>query len=179
MGKQPSNFMKLKTLVLSILGICIIAAAAYAIFSPLAKRAELAEYENMQTLLPDTISTEPASHAPEPSVQNVPPVQSQPSTHSNQPPAPALAPVPTPTPAPSTPGYTTSEVALHSSASSCWTIINNEVYDLTSYVSKHPGGSSRILKICGKDGTALFEGQHQGESKPENILAGYKIGPLK
>jgi hypothetical protein len=97
----------------------------------------------------------------------------------NPTPTPTPAPAPTPTPVPVVEGYTTAEVALHASESSCWSIVNGNVYDLTSYIPKHPGGSSKIIRICGKDGSSAFEGQHGGESKPEKILASYKIGPLK
>lgn len=92
------------------------------------------------------------------------------------------APVPTPTPAPdtTTPGaYTSSQVAQHSTASDCWSVVNGLVYDLTSYVNKHPGGSKEIIRICGRDGSSSFDGQHSGESKPERILASYQIGTLK
>jgi len=32
--------------------------------------------------------------------------------------------------------------------------------------------------LCGIDGTSLFDGQHEGEPKPEQILAGYEVGVL-
>ena len=99
-----------------------------------------------------------------------------------QPSGPTSAPMP-PTgsggaPAPKV-GYTAAEVAAHGDASSCWTIIAGNVYDLTSFVGEHPGGERNILKICGKDGTAAFEGQHGGQSRPEATLAGFLIGPLR
>lgn len=50
---------------------------------------------------------------------------------------------------------TKAEVAKHSSASDCWTIIDGVVYDITSYVSRHPGGDE-ILRACGGDGSTLF-----------------------
>jgi cytochrome b involved in lipid metabolism len=49
---------------------------------------------------------------------------------------------------------------------------------LTAYISRHPGGAKNILRICGKDGTSTFEGQHGGESRPERTLEGYFIGSL-
>lgn len=90
-------------------------------------------------------------------------------------------PVPTPTtpvPTPSTveDGYTLADVRMHSSATSCWSVINGQVYDLTEFVSKHPGGEKRILRICGTDGTAAFEDEHGGDSKPESILVRYHLG---
>jgi Cytochrome b5-like Heme/Steroid binding domain len=92
-------------------------------------------------------------------------------------PAPTPAPAPTPTPAPT--GYTLSDVSAHSDISSCWTIINGSVYDVTAYITRHPGGQRNILKICGKDGTSLFESQHGGESRPESTLAQYRIGAYR
>lgn len=70
------------------------------------------------------------------------------------------------------------EVALHSSASDCWSIVNGNVYNLTSYVNSHPGGSGNIQSICGKDGTSSFKGQHNGEGKPNNTLSNFLLGAL-
>jgi cytochrome b involved in lipid metabolism len=75
--------------------------------------------------------------------------------------------------------YTTAQVAMHASAQSCWTIISGAVYDLTSWIQKHPGGSEAILKLCGKDGTTTFMNQHGGMEKQAAQLATFKIGTLK
>ena len=69
-------------------------------------------------------------------------------------------------------------VALLASASSCWTVIRGEVYDLTEWISKHPGGADKIIQLCGIDGTAKFVGQHGGSEKQETALATFKIGVL-
>ncbi len=53
---------------------------------------------------------------------------------------------------------TTAEVAQHTDKNSCWTIIDGNVYDVTSFISSHPGGD-RILEACGKDGSQLFASQ--------------------
>lgn len=71
------------------------------------------------------------------------------------------------------------EVTEANSASKCWTVVNGKVYDLTSFINKHPGGAQRILQLCGKDGTSAFENQHGGQPRPEQELAGLEIGPLK
>jgi cytochrome b involved in lipid metabolism len=86
----------------------------------------------------------------------------------------------TTTPAPTTPAktYTAADVATHNTTASCWSIINSKVYDLTSYISRHPGGSRNIMRICGVDGTSAFTGQHGGDSKPERTLAGFYLAPL-
>jgi cytochrome b involved in lipid metabolism len=73
---------------------------------------------------------------------------------------------------------TSEEVLKHSTSQDCWSVINFEVYDLTPYVSEHPGGADLINAICGKDGTATFSGEHAGASKPESTLAAFALGPL-
>ncbi|MFA7244708.1 MAG: cytochrome b5-like heme/steroid binding domain-containing protein [Candidatus Magasanikbacteria bacterium] len=75
--------------------------------------------------------------------------------------------------------YDLTQVASASNKEKCWSIINNNVYDLTSYIDKHPNGPKDILAICGKDGTNLFDSQHIGNRKVENILSQYKIGTFK
>ncbi len=81
-----------------------------------------------------------------------------------------------PTQAPGT--YTMTQISTHNSASNCWSAIAGSVYDLTAWVGKHPGGKEAIKKLCGKDGTALFEGQHGGMEKQAAVLATFKIGAL-
>ena len=74
--------------------------------------------------------------------------------------------------------YTIADVATHADTSSCWTVIRGEVYDLTSWVGKHPGGASAILKLCGVDGTAFFTNKHGGMEKQESLLTTFKLGEL-
>jgi cytochrome b involved in lipid metabolism/F0F1-type ATP synthase membrane subunit c/vacuolar-type H+-ATPase subunit K len=75
-------------------------------------------------------------------------------------------------------GLTATEVAKHNTGTDCWSVVGGNVFDLTSYVSSHPGGAAVIKAICGKDGSAAFAGQHSGASKPANVLASYKLGVL-
>jgi len=85
--------------------------------------------------------------------------------------------------------YSEQEVANHSSRNDCWTIINNKVYDLTTYIPRHQGGDE-ILRACGKNGTSLFEtrtdengrsigggGSHSAEA--ESILRTLQIGVIE
>lgn len=74
--------------------------------------------------------------------------------------------------------YKIADVALHANSSSCWTAINGNVYDVTSWISKHPGGSNAILSLCGHDGSDVFNGKHGGQARPESELANFKIGIL-
>lgn len=79
---------------------------------------------------------------------------------------------------PASSAITIEEVATHNTRESCWSMINGNVYDLTSWIPNHPGGERNILQLCGIDGSSLFNGQHGGSSRHETILAGFRIsGP--
>jgi len=82
------------------------------------------------------------------------------------------------TPASGGTGITAAVVAQHNSRTSCWTSINGSVYDLTSWIPKHPGGEQAILQLCGTDGSAKFNRQHGGDSAKESVLAGFRVGVL-
>jgi L-lactate dehydrogenase (cytochrome) len=36
---------------------------------------------------------------------------------------------------------TATELAKHSTPENCWMVVNNEVYDLTNFAPRHPGGA--------------------------------------
>lgn len=105
---------------------------------------------------------------------NTPPVKITPLIEEK--PTPVVIPTPVP-PGPTT--FTMSDIELHNNRTSCYTTIGRKVYDVTSYIDRHKGGASKILQICGKDGSSLFEGQHEGQMKPEQMLATFEIGILK
>jgi len=136
-------------------------------------------YANQSSNTPSTTSqntntvSNPVSSNTNPS-QNI-------STSSNPTATPIAKPTPTPVasqtpPASTTPSYSFMQVSSHSSASSCWTIIGNNVYDLTSWINQHPGGKQAILGLCGKDGTIAFEKQHGGQARPQSELKSFYIG---
>jgi len=51
-----------------------------------------------------------------------------------------------------------SEVEMHSTRETgVWFVIDNKVYDVTPWLSDHPGGGSILLRSAGKDVTKLFE----------------------
>ncbi|KNC49681.1 delta 6-fatty acetylenase [Thecamonas trahens ATCC 50062] len=71
--------------------------------------------------------------------------------------------------------YSASEVAQHGTMDDFWIIIHDEVYDITSFVSKHPGGPV-IEPYAGLDATDVFDAMH-----PEWVtkwLPPYRIGSL-
>lgn len=75
--------------------------------------------------------------------------------------------------------YSQEDVATHSTKEDCRTIVNDNVYDVTAYAPRHPGGPEKIYAICGKDGSSLFENKHGGQPKPEMMLKKLLKGALK
>ncbi len=41
-------------------------------------------------------------------------------------------------------------VAKHNTRDDCWIVIATRVYDVTDFLSKHPGGAGIIVKYAGK-----------------------------
>ena len=69
------------------------------------------------------------------------------------------------------------EIAKHNNASDCWSIIDGNVYNLTSWISQHPGGQAAIKSLCGIDGSVDFHAQHRTQAKPARELRAFLIGP--
>ena len=90
----------------------------------------------------------------------------------------APAPAPAQKPASTNLPLTLDEVKKHNSADDCWSIIDGNVYDLTNWVNSHPGGSSRITAICGKDGSSNFLGQHSNSNSAKSQLTRFELGKL-
>ncbi len=74
--------------------------------------------------------------------------------------------------------YSMIDIATHNTESSCWAAVNSSVYDLTTWVSRHPGGSRAIVSMCGTNATSKFEAQHGGSRAAQAALVLLKIGTL-
>ncbi len=75
--------------------------------------------------------------------------------------------------------YSMAEVSAHNNKADCWTAIGGNVYDVTPWIAKHPGGSDAIIYLCGIDGSAAFSDEHGTKKRPASELAAFKIGLLK
>lgn len=75
--------------------------------------------------------------------------------------------------------FSRNEISAHSTADDCWTIVGKNVYDVSSFVNRHPAGSQAIKEMCGKDASEEFLGEHGGQKEPEKWLATLKVGTLK
>jgi cytochrome b involved in lipid metabolism len=71
---------------------------------------------------------------------------------------------------------TAEEVAKHNNPSSAWLIVDDRVFDLTTYLAFHPGGDA-MVKWLGKDATKAFKGD-QHPSSAADVIEEYFIGNL-
>ena len=71
---------------------------------------------------------------------------------------------------------TLEEVQKHNKADDNWVILNGEVYNVTSYLSRHPGGSSYFLGPE-RDITAMVKAIHP-RVDIKKIIGKLKIGKL-
>ena len=70
-----------------------------------------------------------------------------------------------------------SEVKKHNKKDDAWTIIENKVYNISSWIPKHPGGEI-IMQAVGKDATQLFLNNNHPSYVKKTILPKYYIGNL-
>lgn len=112
---------------------------------------------------PTSIVENNGTNTPLPSTENGTPTSGNSSTSS---------------PVNTAPRLTMAEVAKHATVTSCYSAINGNVYDLTVWIGKHPGGARAIKGICGIDGSDGFNGKHGGQPQPASTIAKYLLGPL-
>ncbi|PNY24647.1 Aldolase-type TIM barrel [Tolypocladium capitatum] len=72
--------------------------------------------------------------------------------------------------------FDAAEVASHNTRDSCWVILYGDVYDVTDFIPAHPGGSSVILKLAGRDATADYDPVHPPGTLEENLKPEAKLG---
>lgn len=72
--------------------------------------------------------------------------------------------------------FTTSDLKKHNSADSPWIAVHGHVYDCTSFLKDHPGGTDSILINAGTDCTEEFEAIHSDKAK--QLLEPFRIGAL-
>lgn len=73
---------------------------------------------------------------------------------------------------------TLEEVRSHNTQTDCWTVVGESVYDVTSFVSRHPAGSPAIKEMCGKNASEDYLDEHSGQQEPEMWLEKLKIGTV-
>lgn len=73
--------------------------------------------------------------------------------------------------------YTMEQVLLHNTKEDAWIVIDDAVYDISSFIEKHPGGSAVLLKVMGVDSSEQFHavGHSRGAHR---MMEKYRIGKV-
>ncbi|KAL8357142.1 hypothetical protein RB598_002120 [Gaeumannomyces tritici] len=58
------------------------------------------------------------------------------------------------------PMLTPADLSRHQSSQDCWIAVHSKVWDVTDFLSEHPGGSAILLQYAGKDATAAYDDIH-------------------
>ncbi|MCC6433981.1 MAG: cytochrome b5 domain-containing protein, partial [Acidimicrobiales bacterium] len=78
-------------------------------------------------------------------------------------------------------GPTLADVAAHATSEDCWLAIGGNAYDVTAYLTDHPGGSRTITPFCGLEATEAFateDGRGEHSEEAVALLADYLVGAL-
>jgi cytochrome b involved in lipid metabolism len=69
------------------------------------------------------------------------------------------------------------ELGCHNTADSAWVSIQNTVYDVSKYLTYHPGGQAILLEVAGTDATDKFLEYHSFINH-QLILGKFAVGHL-
>jgi fatty acid desaturase len=70
------------------------------------------------------------------------------------------------------------EILRHNKKNDCWIIVRNDVYDISAFISSHPGGMDILLSRAGEDATSFFITRHAQSKQILRHLEKMKIGEL-
>jgi len=75
--------------------------------------------------------------------------------------------------------YTMETVKACAAQAAGLVVVDNNVYDLTEFEDKHPGGPKILKAYYGKDATRAFHGGvHKHTEVAMHLLQGYQVGRL-
>ena len=77
--------------------------------------------------------------------------------------------------------YTLAEVAEHDQLEDCWMVIENNVYDFSAYVPRHPAPPSVLQNWCGQEATEGMRTKGYGNNHSDaawEMMSEYRIGVL-
>ena len=73
---------------------------------------------------------------------------------------------------------THAELARHCTRASAWVAVDGEVYDITRFADRHPGGVTAILGQAGRDGSETFRLSHAPYIDVRERLSDCRVGRL-
>jgi len=74
--------------------------------------------------------------------------------------------------------FTIEQIKCHDNSNDLWMVIYNKVYDVTSFISSHPGSAEVLLDCGGVDATEAFEDVAHSDDAFQ-MLEPYFIGNLE
>jgi len=74
------------------------------------------------------------------------------------------------------PVFTLKQIAEHKTEDDCWVAIDSSVYNITNWLSKHPGGKSVLFNFAGTDCSDEFRIFHYNPNY--NRLKAFRVGTL-
>jgi len=79
--------------------------------------------------------------------------------------------------------YSWQEIKRHAKLSDGWIVIKGRVYDVTKYMTDHPGGPEWIERYLGKDATAAYQTKEnlglEHSELANNLLKALLIGEVQ
>ena len=75
-------------------------------------------------------------------------------------------------------GLITCAVAKHNTEDSCWVVLYGKVYDVTTFISSHPGGAKPILQLAGTDATEEYDPIHPPGILEESLAPELCLGTV-
>jgi cytochrome b involved in lipid metabolism len=76
--------------------------------------------------------------------------------------------------------YDVSDIVLHNSAATgYWLVLDGQVYDLTPYLNRHPGGAHVLRSYAGLDATKAFHRIHGCQPAMAKVLKSYHLGAVR
>ncbi|KAF5853305.1 hypothetical protein GGP41_001886 [Bipolaris sorokiniana] len=70
------------------------------------------------------------------------------------------------------------DVRAHNSRESCWVVIKNQVWNVTDFLTSHPGGADTILRYAGQDATEIYNEIHAPGMLEETLAQEKYIGDI-
>jgi cytochrome b involved in lipid metabolism len=74
--------------------------------------------------------------------------------------------------------FSMKQVFRHASPRNCWSAVNGNVYNLTSWTKTHPRRTATIKAMCGRNATKAYNRTHGGPARAARTLHRYLIGTV-